>query len=85
MSYVQFERVLPVESVELIVSLPVAELPLNVKVVEKVDVNPPAAVVQSVLNVQVEEFTFVVHPRPASAEPKPLSPEMVSFPLIVIV
>jgi hypothetical protein len=83
-SYVQFEMTLPVESLKLIVSLPVAELPLKVNVAEIVEVYPPAVVVQFMLRVQVEEFAFVVHSRPPSLELKPLS-EIGSLPSMVIV
>jgi hypothetical protein len=82
-SYVQLETVVPLESVSRIVSLPAAELPLNVNDVEKVVAKPPAAIVQFVENVQVAEFTSVVHPEPPSAGALPLSPERVSLPLIV--
>jgi hypothetical protein len=85
MSYVQLDRTLPVESVELIVSLPEGELPLKVNVVEIVEVKPPTAKVQFVETVHVEELTFVAQPAPPSAGLEPLSPEMVSLPLIVMV
>jgi hypothetical protein len=53
--------------------------------VEMLVVKPPAVIVQFVENVQVAEFTFVLHPEPASTGLEPLSPDTVSVPLIVIV
>ena len=46
---------------------------------------PPLLTAQFVETVHVAEFTFVVHPEPPSAGAEPLSPEIVSLPLIVIV
>jgi hypothetical protein len=85
MSYVQLATVAPLESVSRIVSLPTAELPLKVNVVEMVEEKPPLLIAQSIENVHVAELTFVVHPEPPSTGAEPLSPEIVSLPLITIV
>ena len=82
MSYVQLNRMLPVESVSRIVSLPVAELALNVNVAEVVTVKPLVVLVQFMVSVHVEESTFTVQPGPPSVGLEPLSPEIVWFPLI---
>jgi hypothetical protein len=86
-SYVQVRTVAPLNPVSTIVSFPVAELPLNVIVVEMVDMTgvPATVIVQRIETVHVAESTFVVHPEAPLAGAVPLSPQITSLPLIVIV